>query len=138
PVANGETGQVTTDRTPKKVVVKPIEKPIEKPVEPAPAPADPGRMQKYAAYGAVGVGGIAIVVSSVMTLSARSKYKDALSNHCMGSTSMCDMQGLTDTHDARHSANVATVVFLLGAAAVGGGVALYLMAPHATPASDEH
>ncbi len=78
-----------------------------------------------------------ISVSSYIALSARSKYNDALAMNCMGMTNTCNDQGLTDTHDARHSANIATVVFSLGLAATAGGVVLYLLAPKA-PASAEH
>jgi tetratricopeptide (TPR) repeat protein len=103
-----------------------------------PPPVDPGRNQKLIAYGTAGAGGVLIAISSYMALSARSKYNDALSAHCMGKTNMCDPQGLSATHDARHEANIATVLFLLGGAAVGGGVALYLLAPHAPRSGDEH
>ena len=141
PVERGATNQVTIDLPPKKVVEKPVDhKPDNKVVEPKPVtvePADPGRTQKLAAYGAAGVGGVAIIVSGVMALSARSKYNTALASHCMNSTTLCDDTGIADTHAARHTANVATVVFLVGTAAVGAGVALYLTAPHAKP-SDEH
>jgi tetratricopeptide (TPR) repeat protein len=105
----------------------------DKDVEPPPRVVhtrDPGRNQKLAAY-ATGAAGVVLVgVSSYMTLSARSSYNDALSQHCGGVTTMCDDTGLTLTHDARHEANVATVVFLVGAAAVGAGVVLYVTAPH--------
>src|SRR5439155_10078107 len=73
-------------------------------------------------------------ISSYMTLSAKSSYSDALSAHCMNMTNMCDSDGLKITQDARSEANTATVVFLIGAAAVGGGVAMYLLAPKAPPA----
>jgi len=76
-------------------------------------------------------------VSAGITLSARSKYKDALSANCMNMTDMCDATGLADTHDARHEANIATVIFVVGTAAVAGGVVLYLLAPHAKR-NDEH
>jgi hypothetical protein len=102
------------------------------------APPDPGRTQRIAGIAVGSVGVVMIGVASYMTLSARSKYNDALAMHCMNMTTACDMQGLTDTHDARHSANVATAVFLIGLGAVGGGVALYLTAPHGTPAAKEH
>ncbi len=106
--------------------------------EPERTAPDRGRTQKLLAYGAGGLGVVLIGVSSYMTLSARSQYNDALSQHCMNMTNMCDATGLTQTHDARHEANVATVVFLLGTAAVGGGVALYLTAPKAARGGDEH
>ena len=58
----------------------------------------------------------AIGVSSYLTLSARSKYNDALAAHCGGMTNGCDDVGLKDTHDARHQANIATIVFSVGLA----------------------
>jgi len=98
---------------------------------------DPGKKQRLAAYITAGAGVVAIGISTGITLSARSKYQSALSAHCMNMTDMCDATGLTDTHDARHEANIATIVFAVGAAAVAGGVVLYLLAPHAKH-SDEH
>ena len=93
---------------------------------------DPGKGYRLAAYGLGGAGIAAIGVSTYMTLSAKSKYNDALKTHCGGMTNACDSTGLTQTHDARHEANIATIVFSVGLAAVGGGVALYLLQPHAT------
>ena len=133
PVEPGGNGEYTLDM---KVEKKPDDKPIdEKPVEPA--AQDPAKYWKYGAYAAWGAGGVMIVISSYMTLSAKSKYNDALTQHCMNSTSMCDDTGLTRTHDARHEANVATVVFLLGGAAVGGGFALWYLKPHAAPKEEK-
>ena len=66
---------------------------------------------------------------SVMTLSARGKYNDAIEMHCMGSKTGCDMTGLAETKDARSTANKATVVFIIGAALIGGGAAMYFLAP---------
>jgi hypothetical protein len=99
----------------------------EKPI--AVTPPAPGRTQRIAGIviGASGV--VAVGIAGGITLSARGKYKDALSDHCLGSTSMCDATGLEITHDARHTANIATVVTLIGGAAVIGGVVLYLTAP---------
>jgi tetratricopeptide (TPR) repeat protein len=99
------------------------------PTKPVVATADPGHTYKLAAYGVGGAGVAAIAVSSYLTLSARSKYNDALKAHCGGVTNGCDDVGLKQTHDARHQANIATVVFSVGLAAVGGGVALYMLAP---------
>jgi tetratricopeptide (TPR) repeat protein len=97
--------------------------------------AVPGRTQRIGGIALGGAGVLAIGVSSIMTLSARGKYNDALDMYCGGATNMCDPQGLDITHDARSTANTATVIFLVGVAAVGGGVALYLLAPKATSAS---
>lgn len=112
---------------------------VEHPPPPPPPPPphvvetpDPGKSYRIAAYSLGGAGIVAIGVSSYMTLSAKSKYNDALKKDCAGMTNMCNDLGLTATHDARHEANIATIVFSVGLAAVGGGVALYLLQPHAT------
>jgi tetratricopeptide (TPR) repeat protein len=97
-----------------------------------------GRNQRIAAYATAGAGAIAMGVSLGLTLSARSAYKNALADHCMNQTNQCDAVGLSLTHSARGKANAATVVFVVGAAAIGGGVALYLTAPRGKRARDEH
>lgn len=101
-----------------------------------PPPSNTGRTQRIAGIATGGAGVVMMGIASYMTLSAKSKYDDALKAHCMGMTNACDDIGLRDTHDARSQANVATVVFLIGGAAVGGGVALYLLAPR--PMREEH
>jgi tetratricopeptide (TPR) repeat protein len=93
--------------------------------------ADPGRTRRYYAYGLGGAGGVAVVVSGLVTWSAKRKYDDALAKDCGGMTTTCDPAGLTATHAARHEANVATFVFLVGAGAIGAGAYLYFTAPHA-------
>ena len=97
----------------------------------------PGRNMRIGGIALGGAGVLAIGVSSVMTLSARSRYNDALDKYCGGKTNGCDSMGLDITHDARSTANIATVVFLVGTAAVGGGVAMYLLAPKGHAASEE-
>lgn len=103
------------------------------------APPVPGHGQRIAGIVVGSAGVVAVGVASGITLSARGKYKDALSAHCMGSTTMCDPIGLDRTHHERHIANIATVVSIVGGAAVIGGVVLYLTAPSgdAKP-KDEH
>ncbi|MFN0247726.1 MAG: hypothetical protein ACKV2T_12640 [Kofleriaceae bacterium] len=98
---------------------------------------DPGKTRRYLAYGVGGAGVVAIGVASVMTLSARGKYNDALEEHCMGSTSGCNATGFRITRDARSTANVATVITLVGVAAIAGGIVLYLTAPSAPPPSEK-
>ncbi len=110
------------------IVVKPVEAP----------PPNLGRNQRLAGIALGGAGVIAIGVASYMTLSARGDYKDALSTHCGGMTNSCDQTGLEITHDARSTANKATIVFFAGVAMVGGGAALYFLAPKAPSSSTEH
>jgi tetratricopeptide (TPR) repeat protein len=141
-VERGGESEVTLD-VPKGTVIKPDKGDgdgdgggggDEKPVTKTKA-AVPGRTQRIGGIALGGAGVLAIGVSSIMTLSARGKYNDALDMYCNGMTNQCDPQGLDITHDARSTANTATVIFLVGVAAVGGGVALYLLAPKATSAS---
>lgn len=89
----------------------------------------PGRNQRIGGIALAGAGVLAIGVSSIMTLSARGKYNDALDMYCNGRKNACDPMGLEITQDARSTANTATVIFIVGLAAVGGGVALYMLAP---------
>lgn len=112
--------------------------PKPKPAHHDEAVAAPGHTQRLIGVGLVGAGVVSIGVAGVVTLSARGDYKDALDAHCMGSTSMCDAAGLQTTHDARHTANIATLVSVIGVAAVGGGLALYLLAPTHAKTIDEH
>jgi tetratricopeptide (TPR) repeat protein len=99
--------------------------------------ARPGRGQRIAGVSLVAAGGIAVGTAVALTLHARGKYNDALDAHCMGSTTMCDAEGLSITHDARSRANLATVISIAGGAAIVGGVVLYLLAPDAA-AREEH
>lgn len=101
-----------------------------------PETSAPGRMQRTLGIALGGTGLVAIGMSSYLTLTARSDYNDALDTHCGGMKDACDMTGLEITRDARSTANKATIVFFVGAALVGGGAALYFLAPDgpATPA----
>lgn len=137
PMERGATSEITldlpkkTDKTADKVAV------VEKPA-PAPESAAPnvGHGQRVAGVAIASVGVVAFGVSTYLALAARSKYNDALAANCMGMTTACNMQGLTDTHDARSQANTATIIGGVGVAAIATGVVLYVIAPHAT--SNEH
>ena len=135
PVERGGSSDVTLDLPTATTVVD--NKPPPPPPPPPPAETDPGHGYRLAGYVVGGAGVVAIGVSSYLALSARSQYNDALKAHCGGMTNGCDAVGLTDTHDARSKANLATIVFSAGLAAVGGGVALYLLAPKHAEKPDE-
>ena len=94
-----------------------------------PPPPPPGRNMRIGGIAMGAAGGLAIGISSFMTLSARGKYNDALDMYCGGMKDNCDTTGLEVTRDARSTANKATVVFIVGVALVGGGAALYFLAP---------
>jgi hypothetical protein len=76
-------------------------------------------------------------IASWVVLDARADYRAAKEAHC-NAMNECDDLGLDQTHDARDRANVGTIVFSLGLAAIAGGVVLYLTAPDDPPATAEH
>jgi tetratricopeptide (TPR) repeat protein len=139
PMERGGTSEITlelpkakTEKVEKvsdKVVVAP------KPVPEAPAP-NVGHGQRVAGVVIAGAGVVTVGISTYLALAARSKYNDALAANCMGMTNACNMQGLTDTHDARSAANTATIIGGVGVAALAAGIIVYVIAPHAS--STEH
>jgi hypothetical protein len=78
--------------------------------------------------GATGV--VAIGVSSYLVVTARSDYREAKAAHC-NAMNQCDAEGLRITSDARSKANLGTVFFGIGVAALGAGAFLYFTAPDA-------
>lgn len=133
PVERGGSSEITVD-IPKAKPRGPDE-PEEQPVVAVPS-STPGRGRKIAGIVVGSAGVVAIGVAGALTLSARSKYLDAIDQHCGGSSSNCTPEGLDITHDARSRANKMTVVTLIGVAAVAGGVILYLTAPTASARED--
>ncbi len=101
---------------------------------PPPSPAHNWRKISGIAVGSAGIVGLGI--SGILTLGAHSDYKEALAAHCRGATNMCDEQGIADTKSARHRANIATVVSVISAVAIAGGVVLFVTAPK--PHREEH
>jgi len=97
---------------------------------------EPGQTQRILGIAAAGAGLTAVVISVIVTYRARTDYDNAITNHCRGAKDMCDAEGLSTTHAARHRANIATAVTITGAVAIAGGAVLYLLAPRAR--SDEH
>jgi tetratricopeptide (TPR) repeat protein len=102
---------------------------------PEPA-ADPGRTRRLIGLGASGAGVVAVGIAGIATLRARSDYQHALHGYCNDAPDMCDPTGLSRTHSARHRANIATAVTLLGTAAVAGGLYVYFTTPQPAERSD--
>ncbi|MCX5742279.1 MAG: hypothetical protein NT062_07265 [Proteobacteria bacterium] len=137
PVERGGASDVKLDLPKRRPgqVVPPRPKPVGEPVVTPPPKVeldDPGKSRRILGYGLGGLGVVGVGVSTYLTLSARGDYRDALASHCGGSSTNCDTQGLSITHDARTKANIATVVFSAGLLAIAGGVVLYVLAPKAT------
>ncbi len=134
PNDRGSDSEITLEMPEPNVVDTGAGKPLE--TSPMPPPKVPGRAQRMVGITLGGAGLVAIGMSTYLTLAARSDYNHALDTYCGGMKTTCDMTGLEITRDARSTANKATIVFVVGAALVGGGAALYLLAPDgpATPA----
>jgi hypothetical protein len=96
-----------------------------------------GRDRRILGLAVTGAGAVALGVAGIVTLRARSDYHHALDAHCLGNKDKCDPVGLTAADNARHRANIATLVTIGGIAAVAGGLAIYFLAPHAA-SHDEH
>ncbi len=84
--------------------------------------------QKIVAIIAGSIGVVGVGVGSVFGLISKSKHDDA-AQHCNGS--ICrDQQGIDFKTSAIHAGNVSTVAFVVGAAGLAGGAALWFTAPH--------
>jgi hypothetical protein len=102
----------------------------------AAVPAGPAtqrqRNRVYLAWGLAGGGGIAMITSTLVALSARGKYQQQIdTGHCSKATGklVCDSSGFTATNSAGTEANVATVIGV-GALALGAAAAIvYFTAP---------
>jgi hypothetical protein len=135
PVERGGESELSLD-IPKGIGKKPRPpKKKEGETPPVVVTPDPGKNRRLIGIGVGGAGVAAVGIAMVVTLVARGNYKDALEEHCMGSTSGCNEMGLSITRDARSTANIATVVTLVGVAAIGAGAYLYFTAPKAPTAT---
>ncbi|MBA2542678.1 MAG: hypothetical protein H0V17_23745 [Deltaproteobacteria bacterium] len=114
----------------KEEIKKPPPEEIRKPPPPAPS-----NKRKYLGLALGGVGGVAVIVGGVFGVKARGLFADAKET-CGGSVDNCvsdrvvEAQGQVD--DARSAGTLSTVMFVVGGAAVVGGMVLYITAPKAT------
>jgi hypothetical protein len=116
----------------------PVAPPIE-PLPPAsPAPPSPPRAaaapletQRMIALIVGGAGAATMGAGIVLGLAAKGKFSDS-SPYCDASGG-CDDPGLKFRESAVQRGNVATAVFVVGAAATAGGVVLWLTAPKQAP-----
>lgn len=104
------------------------------PPAPAPPPAaegSPGNGQRIAAVVVGGVGVVGLGLSGVFAVLAKNKYNDSLQD-CPTSPNVCTQAGVNTRNDALTDGNIASVAFGVGAAALVGGVVLWLTAPSAS------
>ncbi|HTQ48775.1 MAG TPA: hypothetical protein VMI75_38720 [Polyangiaceae bacterium] len=109
--------------------------PTEAPA-PGPAPEAPsgsvGSGQRVAGIviGAIGLAGLA--ASGVFAVVAKNTYDDSLKNCQPNNPGLCNGTGVSQRNDARTDGNIASVAFGVGAAALAGGVIVWLTAPRAS------
>jgi hypothetical protein len=84
---------------------------------------------KYAAVASAGAGLVAITVGTIFARGARSRWKEAKAHGCDDS-GVCRMQDDIDLiNEAGSKATIGTISFVAGAALIGGGVAMWFLAP---------
>jgi hypothetical protein len=97
-----------------------------------PPPPTKGSKRKPVGFALVGVGAVGLAVGTVFGLKAKSKFADA-KDTCGGSIDQCnpaDVAGAqTQVDDARSAGNLSSLAFVLGGAAIAGGVFLVVTAP---------
>lgn len=92
-------------------------------------PAEPFSTQKKIAVAVAGVGAVGVLVGAVFGVSSVSKHGDA-EKYCSGAACR-DQRGFDAANSARSAGNVSTVAFIVGAACLAGGAALWFTAkPH--------
>ena len=93
-----------------------------------------GAGQRIAGAAIGGAGVVGLGVSVALAIAAKSRF-DQSSPYCNGNR--CEQQGLDIRSDAVSRANVATVIFGVGLAAIVGGGALWFTAPRSHPGGSD-
>lgn len=96
-------------------------------------PASTGGTQRVigVVVGAVGVVGLG--VGGAFAAIAKNRYNDSLPNCHPDDPNVCNSTGVTQRNNARDAGNVATVAASVGAAALVGGLVIWLTAPRVAP-----
>jgi hypothetical protein len=117
---------VHVDTPPPPAQPPPAQPPPPPPVVQKPPPTPPLR---YAAVASASTGLVAVAVGTIYAFRARSKWNDARAHDC-DSKGVCHTNvGVELVNDAGSKATIATISFVAGAALIGGGAALWLLAP---------
>lgn len=101
--------------------------PITEP--PDAAPSSDGSSQRVVGLVIAGVGVASLIGGGAFGLIAKSKNDEALESQNCPTSTRCNTSGLELTDDARSSALVSTILFVVGGAAVVGGGIVFLTAP---------
>jgi hypothetical protein len=94
----------------------------------------PGRSRRTIGLITGGVGIASVGIGLVFGLKAKSSWADAQNGHCDSSGHCIDQAGLDLLGSAHSSATVSTIAVGVGAAAIVGGIVLFVTAPRARPA----
>ncbi|MBX3189601.1 MAG: hypothetical protein KF819_21425 [Labilithrix sp.] len=114
------------------LVPTPAPAPSPQPPPPEHAEQSTGGTQRVVGLVIAGVGLAGLGVGTALGFAAKSRYDDS-AGYCTGN--FCDPDGGAIRDDARGTGNVGTAVFIVGAAALVGGLALWLTAPSAKTSS---
>lgn len=109
-----------------------VEKPPATPATPATALVEkppPTPPLKYAAVASAGAGLIAVAVGTVYAVVARSNWQDAKALGCDQHGVCRDKKGVDLIHKAGSKATIATISLIAGVALIGGGSAMWFLAP---------
>lgn len=112
-------------------VPSPVVSPSPAPVTPAPEAAHAGSGQRVTGVilGAVGVVGLGL--AGVFSVVAKNDYNGSLTNCQAGNASLCNTTGVSQRSTARTYGDVASVAVAVGAAALAGGLVIWITAPSA-------
>ncbi len=100
----------------------------------APNPVGSGSAQRIAGWVVSGLGVAGVAIGAGFLVLAKNKYNDSVDHDCEAAPNqnVCSQPGLDERSDARSAGDIATVAFVVGGAAIVGGVALWLTAPGGT------
>jgi hypothetical protein len=106
---------------------------VEKPPPPRPPPVVekplPTPRLKYAAVASAGAGLVAVGVGTIYAFGARSNWRDAKALGCDGKGVCRTPKGVDLVNKAGSKATIATISLVAGAALIGGGAAMWFLAP---------
>jgi hypothetical protein len=119
-----------------KVELPPGTPTTERPVPPAPIVdrSPPTHPLKYIGLATAGAGVVAIGLGTVFAIGAKSKWNDAKDMGCDDNGTCRTQAGADLVSDAHSKATVGTIAFIGGIALIGGGVAMWLLAPPSSSA----
>ncbi len=118
------------DKPPPPVVEKPQQQPPPPSVVEPPLPPPPPRPPlKYAAVASASAGLVAVAVGTIYAFSARSSWHDAKALGCDGSGVCRTQKGVDLINSAGSKATIATISLVAGVALIGGGGAMWFLAP---------